>query len=36
MVYVELIIPKPSVWSMENVVNAFCKGTPNTPLRSLF
>jgi len=23
MVYVELIIPKPSVWSMENIVNTF-------------
>ena len=25
MVYVELTIPKPSVWSMENVVNAFLR-----------
>jgi len=25
MVHVELIIPKPSVWSMENVVNTFLR-----------
>ena len=33
MVYVELTIPKPSVWSMENVVNTFLRSIEREQIR---
>jgi len=33
MVHVELTIPKPSVWSMENVVNTFLRSIKREQIR---
>jgi len=33
MVHVELTIPKPSVWSMKNIVNTFLRSTEREQIR---